>query len=263
MPEKGKSVWKADRRTFLKVAGATAGGSAMWAPNSIMGSEGTYPDLAQMRIAHENAGIISPGKTYRMMEWEFHIPPQADFRIDVEGAVKAARDSGAESLMFYTQGHWGYALYPSDSAVRQPNLDYDLFGKEVSLARKYGISSTAYYSLQFNNQCVLAHPDWAWVNEAGEKQQLRWYIPCLDSPYRQYVLSMMDEIFARYDVAELFLDILEFNSSNITPGEGIPSVFANIQRMLGTKTTRATRIARGSRLVRAGNNAINGTKNGP
>jgi hypothetical protein len=207
MPDKRPNTWKPDRRTFLKVAGASAGGSALWAPKTLAGEGSGYPNIAQLRLAHERAGIISPEKTYRTMEWEFHIPPQADFRIDVEGAVKAAREAGAESLMFYTQSHWGYALYPSDSAVHQPNLDYDLFGKEVVLARQYGISPMAYYSLQFNNQGVLTHPDWAWVNETGEKQQLRWYIPCLDSPYRQYVLSMMDEIFSRYEVAELFLDI--------------------------------------------------------
>jgi len=207
MSDKGKSIWKPDRRTFLKLAGASAGGSALWAPRPGREGESDYPDIARLRLAHENSGIISPEKTYRMMEWEFHTPPQANFQIDLEGAVKAARDAGAENLMFYTQSHWGCALYPSDSAVRQPHLDYDLFGTEVSLARKHGISSTAYYSLQFNNQCVLTHPDWAWVNEAGEKQTLRWYITCLDSPYRQYVLSMMDEIFGQYEVQELFLDI--------------------------------------------------------
>jgi hypothetical protein len=45
------------------------------------------------------------------------------------------------------------------------------------------------------------------VNEKGEQQRLRWYVACLDSPYRQYVLGMMDEIFSRYQVDELFLDI--------------------------------------------------------
>jgi hypothetical protein len=229
MSGKQQGKWKLDRRTFLKATTAGGGGLALLQGKihhnlqfTIHDSDGDYPNLARLRLAHQNAGLISPEKTYRMMEWEFHNPPQANFQIDVEGAVKAARDAGAETLMFYTQSHWGYALYRSDSAARQPNLDYDLFGMEVALARKYGITSTAYYSLQFNNQCVLAHPDWAWVNEAGEKQMLRWYIPCLDSPYRQYVLNMMDEIFARYEIQELFLDIFgiqfqQFHASGRNP----------------------------------------------
>ena len=198
---------KADRRTFLKIASASTGGAALFTRVPSFAAEGDYPNLTELRLAHEKAGVIPAKTTYRMMEWEFHTPPAENFNINVEGAVKAAREAGAEGLMFYTQSHWGYALYPSDSAVRQPNLGYDLFGAEVSLARKYEIAATAYYSLQFNNQCVLSHPDWGWVNEKGEQQDARWYITCLDSPYRQYVLGMMEEIFTRYEVQELFLDI--------------------------------------------------------
>ena len=120
MPDKGNGMWRSDRRAFLKVAGASVGGSVILPPGSLAAAEDDYPDLARLRRAHENAGIVSPEKTYRTMEWEFHTPPQADFRIDVEGAVKAARDAGAESLMFYTQSHWGYALYPSDWRCASP-----------------------------------------------------------------------------------------------------------------------------------------------
>ena len=143
------------------------------------------------------------------MEWEFHTPAQQTFDINLEGAIAASRDAGAESLMFYIQDHWGYAFYPSDSAVRHPNLKFDLFGTECALARKAGISILSYYSLQFNNQCAVSHPDWTWQNEEGVPQRFygRWHIMCMDSPYRQYVLAMMDEVFSRYEVDELFLDI--------------------------------------------------------
>jgi hypothetical protein len=179
----------------------------------LLGAEAGYPDLALLRAQHEKAGIISPRKTYRMMEWEFHTPPDEHFNINLEAAMNAAREAGAEGLMFYTQDHWGYAYYPSDVAVRHPHLDRDLFGTEVAFARERGMSAAAYYCLQFNNQSVLSHPDWGWVDEKGEPQRWKqgakstWYVTCLDGPYRQYVLGMIDEIFSRYDVAELFVDI--------------------------------------------------------
>ena len=167
-------------------------------------------------------GIVPPDRTYRMMEWESHTPPEGNFRIDVEGALGAARDAGAESVMFYAQDHWGYAFYPSEVGVRHPHLDFDLLGREVAAARKLGMSPVCYYSLQFNNQCVLKHPDWGWVNEKGEQQKLRWYMTCLDGPYRDYVLGMMEEIFSRYPIDELFLDIFGiqfhlFHSSGRNP----------------------------------------------
>jgi len=218
------SIFMSDRRTFLKVAGSSAGAAVLLPRTAALASDTGYPNLAQLRARHESAGIRSPLKTYRMMEWEAHTPPEEHFNINLEAATRAAKDSGAESMMFYSQDHWGYAYYLSDVAVRHPHLDRDIFGTEVSLARKLGMSVVCYFSLQFNNQIVLSHPDYAWVNEQGELQRwdARWYIPCLDSPYRQYVLGMMNEIFSRYEVDELFLDIfgiqfVGFNTSGRSP----------------------------------------------
>ena len=213
---------KTNRRKFLKLAGSGAGAIALSSGSSFGGgahrldtptAESGYPNLAQLRAQHEKSGIVSPLKTYRMMEWEFHTPPEERFNIDIDGALRAAREAGAECMMFYTQDHWGYAYYSTDVAVRHPHLDRDLFGTEISLAHKIGMSVCAYYCLQFNNQSVLAHPDWGWVNEKGEPERWMmggrpyWYIACLDGPYRRYVLHMIDEIFSRYEVDELFLDI--------------------------------------------------------
>jgi hypothetical protein len=195
------------RRTFLKLAGAGAGTTALFAGVPAKTAQPDYPEWARARAQHESAGIVPPERTYRMMEWEFHTPPEEHFNINFDAAIKAAKDSGAESMMFYSQDHWGYAHYPSDVAVRHPHLDRDVFGTEVSLARQLGMSVVCYYSLQFNNQCVLSHPDWGWVSEKGEQQRDRWYVTCLDSPYRVYVLGMIGEIFSRYEVDELFLDI--------------------------------------------------------
>jgi hypothetical protein len=64
-------------------------------------------------------------------------------------------------------------------------LKGDFFGDQVKLARKLGMSVVCYYSLQFNNQAVLAHPDWGWITEGGQQQRLRWFIACLDTLYRQ------------------------------------------------------------------------------
>ena len=198
-----------DRRTFLKIAGSSAGAAALL-PHAAAGeAKSGYPNLERLRAEHEVAGIISPLKTYRMMEWESHTPPEEHFNINFEAALHAAKDAGAEALMFYSQDHWGYAHYMSDVAVRHPHLKVDNLGTEVSIANRLGMSAATYYSLQFNNQIVLSHPDYGWTNEKGELQRwdARWYVACLDSPYRQYVLGMMNEIFSRYEIQELFLDI--------------------------------------------------------
>jgi hypothetical protein len=96
---------KTDRRTFLKLASASAGGLVL--ANSIASATGknAFPDLDHLRRVRRQAGLVSPERTYRAMEWEFHTPPQQTFDINLEGAIAASRDAAAESLMFYTQDH--------------------------------------------------------------------------------------------------------------------------------------------------------------
>ena len=208
------------RRTFFRAA---AGAVAL--SGSAPAADPSYPDRQALQAAHSRRGIIPPNKTYRMMEWECHTPPEGDFDIHLDDALKAARDAGAESMMLYSQDHWGYALYASDAAVRHPHLKDDFFGREVALARKLGMSVVCYYSLQFNNQAVLKHPDWGWVDRGGQQQKMRWLIACLDTPYRQYVLGMMNELFARYELDELFLDIFGIQFGAFHSGRQEPFCF--------------------------------------
>jgi hypothetical protein len=182
-------------------------------------SAAVYPRLSKLRAAHQAQGMITPDKTYRMMEWEFHNPPSSRFDIDIEEAVKASADAGAEGLTLYTQDTWGYAFYPTDVGVRHPSLDYDLFGRELELAHKHGLSVSAYYCLHLNEQCVRSHPDWAWVNERGEAERVRWHFTCMDSPYRDYVLGMIREIVARYPIEQLFLDVFGQQFAYYSGGE--------------------------------------------
>jgi hypothetical protein len=196
-------TFRPQRRQFLQLLG----GSPLLAP-IILSSSVTAGELPRNAVGTgKKVGTVPPNKTYRMMEWECHTPPEGNFDINLESALKAARDAGAESMMFYSQDHWGHAFYQSDLAVRHPHLKGDFFGTEVSIARKLGMSIVCYYSLQFNNQAVLSHPDWGWINANGEQQRMRWFITCLDTPYRQYVLGMINELFSRYEIDELFLDI--------------------------------------------------------
>ena len=205
------------RRFFFKSAAAGMSAAQLSAAQSQ-----DFPSLAKLREAHEKKTPIPPNKTYRMMEWECHTPPEGNFEVDFEEAVKAARDAGAESMMFYSQDHWGHAFYLSDVAVRHPALKRDVFGTEVELAHKHGMSVVCYYSLQFNNQIVLRHPDWGWIDSEGNPRTIRWYVASLNSPYRQYVTAMMEELFSRYEIDELFLDIFgpqfyEYHKRGVDP----------------------------------------------
>ena len=191
----------------MKVATAGTGAALALPHDYASGADSGYPDLAQLKLARQKNGIISPDKTYRMMEWSLHFPPEAKFDFDLDAAMKETRDLGTESVMSYAQDNWGYAHYPSDIGVRHPNMTDDFFGRQVELTRQYGMSVVAYYCFQGNTQIVQKHPDWCCLNERGEPIHGRWFTPCMDSPYRQYTLGMIGEICQRYDIDELFIDI--------------------------------------------------------
>ena len=158
---------------FLCDVGAVAGGMMLLPgmARATLAADGSFPDLTALQAAHAAKKTIAPNKTYRMMELALHLPPEGGFDIDLDTVVEKSADAGAESVMFYSQDHWGYAHYTSDVGVRHPHLKGDFFGRAVELARKQGMSVVAYYSLQFNNQAVLSHPDWGWVDESGKPQQ--------------------------------------------------------------------------------------------
>jgi len=104
-----------------------------------------------------------------MMEWEFHTRPRRPSTLTWRQRLEP-RVTQELRVSSFTPGPLGHCFYFSDVAVRHPHLTYDLFGKEVSLARKAGMSTVAYYSLQFNNQIVLTHPDWGWVDEKANSR---------------------------------------------------------------------------------------------
>ena len=96
------------RRAFLQTLGAAAvvAGSLPGA-SPFPEQPDDYPRLELLRATHERQGIIPPEKTYRMMEWSLHFPPQGKFDFNLEGAMKMTREVGTESVLFYAQDHWG------------------------------------------------------------------------------------------------------------------------------------------------------------
>jgi uncharacterized lipoprotein YddW (UPF0748 family) len=61
-------------------------------------------------------------------------------------------------------------------------------------------------------QLYNAHPDWFWRDESGRRQPLGWYVSVnpVYPEVRQYLVSVMREIVANYDVDGLHLDYIRF-----------------------------------------------------
>ncbi len=194
----------AGRRDFFRTLGS---GALAGITLPVFAAQGPSASTLPIRQdAGERKGVVLPNKAYRSFEWEDQYPPGAKLDVNWAAAMEATRETGAECVMVYAKCEWGWAYYPTKVGFRHPHLEGDLFGTEVGLARKNGLSVICYYALGWDNEAGLRHPDWIWRDEKGEQHGWRWYVPCLDSPYRQFVLGMLEEIFSNYDIDELWLD---------------------------------------------------------
>jgi hypothetical protein len=163
------------------------------------------PEGAQFGVGGQTSPILS-NKTYRSLEWEDQYPPTAHLDVNWRAAMQATRETGAQCVMVYAKCEWGFAYYPTKIGFSHPHLEGDLFWTEVELAHENGLSTIGYYALGWDNEVGLKHPDWLWRDNKGEQHDTRWYVPCLDSPYRQYVLGMVEEILTNYEIDELLFD---------------------------------------------------------
>ncbi|MFZ5745982.1 MAG: hypothetical protein ACOY7T_16030 [Pseudomonadota bacterium] len=173
---------------------------------------------------------------------DMHIPDwDAGFLAgyDPRDAFAAAREAGAEALMVYFQNHLGQCYYPTECGVRHAKAKHrDLAGELVELAREGGIATAAYYSVNFNNQAWLDHPDWRLVPAApaviGPLPRQRYGIVCLNHPdQRAFVLAQLREILG-YPVDALCCDMMWWNGIcicescqeryRLETGEAIPEV---------------------------------------
>jgi hypothetical protein len=86
MRDQEPEVLKTDRRIFLK---QLSGGVVMLSGFPFLEAKIGAASSGQMETGHDKTALVSPVKTYRMMEWECHTPPEGKFNIDVEAAVRA------------------------------------------------------------------------------------------------------------------------------------------------------------------------------
>ncbi len=155
----------------------------------------------------------------RRMLLDMHIPDWDEaFLASYEPMdyVHAAESAGADGVMLYFQSHVGLCYWPTKTGTRhRAAKDRDLAGEALAGFTARGVPVCAYYSVNFNNQAFLDHPDWrlkpASPSTVGVLPRERYGIVCLNQPgYRAFVDAQIDEI-AAYPVDAFFFDMVWWN----------------------------------------------------
>lgn len=127
------------------------------------------------------------------------------------------KEIGAELVGFPAKCNQGFCYYDTKIGIRHPSLKagHDYFGEMVSACNKQGIKVTAYLNCGLSNEDGVMHPEWCQIGKNGEffhpeiiNSVITPYmrIMCINSPYRQYILSLIREVKEKYPVSGFLLD---------------------------------------------------------
>ncbi len=168
--------------------------------------------------------IRTPENVDRLFPWlredlirgipHFITPAWTDDRshFDPEHWADCWQRIGFKSVTLLTGHHDGYLLYPSELTNQQPDRDY--FGEQVAACRKRDIRVMAYYSLTLDSLVGSEHPEWrvrdmeGRVHQPNYEQFSHYHWLCLNSPYRDFAVSQLEEVVTRYEVDGVWIDIL-------------------------------------------------------
>ena len=137
--------------------------------------------------------------------------------LDADQFAATIRDIGADLIGFHAKCNQGFCYYDTKIGHRHPSLrpGHDYFGEVVEACRKQGIKVTAYFNCGLSNEDGVVHPEWCQIKKDGTifhpeilGTMVTPYarVMCINSPYRDHLISMIKEVKEKYPVSGFLLD---------------------------------------------------------
>lgn len=139
--------------------------------------------------------------------------PDVGEHFDAELFTDRIRACGVDFLTFHARCNMGMAYYDTKIGIRHPMLKYDLFGKLADACSRKGIALSAYLNGGISSEEGLRHREWTTLMFDGREYREPRLTPyvrtmCYNSPYREHLISMIEEIARKYPVSGFFIDCL-------------------------------------------------------
>jgi hypothetical protein len=139
--------------------------------------------------------------------------PDVGENFDVEAFTDRLRRCGVDYLTFHARCNLGMAYYDTKIGIKHPSLKYDLFGKLAESCHRKGIALTAYINGGISSAEGLQHRDWTTLYFDGREYREPRFTPyvrtmCYNTPYRDHLIAMIEEIAHNYPVSGFFIDCL-------------------------------------------------------
>ena len=142
--------------------------------------------------------------------------PDVGSDFNAEEFSKRINDCGVDFVGFAAKCNQGFCYYDTAIGIKHPALKRDMFGEMVAACQSKKIAVTAYLNCGLSNEDAIRHPDWNTVSPSGatlhpDIYDIGWVSPyirtmCVNSPYRDYLISLILEVAHKYPVSGFLLD---------------------------------------------------------
>lgn len=139
--------------------------------------------------------------------------PDVGANFDVEAFTDRIKRCGVDQLTFCARCNLGMAYYDTKIGIKHPSLKYDLFGKLAESCNKKGIALIAYLNGGISSAEGVLHREWTTLYFDGREYRDPRFTPyvrtmCYNTPYRDHLIAMVEEIAHNYHVSGFFIDCL-------------------------------------------------------
>ena len=135
---------------------------------------------------------------------------------DGEAYAELLASAGFDAAYIYASNCLGLCLYPTKVGVRHQAVETrDIFGETVHACRAHGMKVIGYLN-SWSSAIDDAHPTWRTQGVDGKGHRDlpghagRYGVPCPNSPYRDYFLSLVREVCSSYSLDGLWVDMVGF-----------------------------------------------------
>jgi hypothetical protein len=139
--------------------------------------------------------------------------PDVGENFDAEAFTDRIKRCGVDQLTFHARCNQGMAYYNTKIGIKHPSLKYDLFGKLADACQRKDIALIAYLNGGISSAEGVLHREWTTLYFDGRENRKPSFTPyvrtmCYNTPYRDHLIAMIEEIAHNYPVSGFFIDCL-------------------------------------------------------
>jgi len=139
--------------------------------------------------------------------------PDVGENFDADAFTDRIKRCGVDQLTFHARCNLGMAYYDTKIGIKHPSLKYDLFGRLADACQRKNIALIAYLNGGISSAEGALHREWTTLYFDGREYREPRLTPfvrtmCYNTPYRDHLIAMIEEIAHNYKVSGFFIDCM-------------------------------------------------------